>query len=139
MNLTTIRAALETRLATISGLHAYSEWPDKPEFPAALITSDDPYIEPHVTFGTNRAMQVNLVVTVVVGIAGGAGVDAAQVALDGMMAEQIVDAIYSTDKTLSGAVEDTYAPSISGLRQIPIAGGQYVGHEVTLSVIARHS
>jgi hypothetical protein len=139
MNLTTIRAALETRLLTVSGLRAYSEWPDKPEFPCAIVTADDPYIEPHMTFGSNRAMQVNYVVSIVVAIAASAGVDRAQRALDGFVAESVLDAVYGSDRTLGGVVQDTLGVSISGLKQMPIAGGQYVGHELSLQLITRHS
>ena len=137
MNLTSIRAELETRLAGITGLHAYSEWPDKPEFPAALVTSGDPYIEPHLTFGSNHAMTVNLVVTIAVAAA--AGVDYSQQALDGYVAEALLDAVYGTDRTLGGLVQDTLGVEISGLKQIPIAGASYVGHELSLQLITRHS
>jgi len=137
MDLTAIRAELASRLGGVSGLRAYAEWPDKPEMPAALITADDPYIEPHESFGSSRLMFANLVVTVAVAAA--SGVDRAQQALDGYVAGQILDVLYGDDKTMGGLVDDFVVGSISGLKQVPIAGVTYVAHEISVQVLARHS
>src|SRR6185369_3861651 len=132
MNLGSIKAELETRLDAISGYTAYSEWPDEPQPPCFIVTADDPYIEPHATFGSNRAMNVYLIVTAILGVTG--GVDRAQRGLDLVVAESVIDAIYGTDRTLGGIAQDVIVTSVSGLKQIPIAGATYVGHEFNLSL-----
>ena len=137
MDLTAIRAAIATNLRTIDGLRCYSEWPDNPVLPAALITADDPYLEPHQTISVSHLVFVNFVITVAVSPS--AGVDRAQIALDDLVADQIMNALYGTDRTLGGLVDDMKVESVSGLRQVPIAGVTYVAHEVPVQVLARHS
>jgi len=67
------------------------------------------------------------------------GIDRAVQSLDGYVIESILDAVYGTDRTLGGLVEDTREVTVSGLREVPIGGVMYVGHEIPLTVIARHS
>ena len=104
--------------------------------PAAIVTDDDPYVEPHQTFGASQLIYVHLMVRVVVTAA--PGVDRAVQSLDGFVIQEILDAVYADDKTLGGLVQDVLEVSVSGLREVPIGGVMYLGHEIPFTVIARH-
>lgn len=134
MNIDAVRQEIADRLDTIDGLRCYPRWPSSPNFPAAIVTDDDPYVEPYMSFG--GMYQVHLIVRVVV--AQMPDIDRAVQTLDGFVIEQILDAV-TTDTTLGALVQNIREVSVSGLRQIPIGGVDYVGHEIPFTVIVAHS
>jgi hypothetical protein len=135
VNLSDIRTGLEANLNTVSGVHVYAEWPDTPNFPAVCIISDDPYLEPHVTFNASHIIKVNLVVAVIVSKL--PNVDRAQQNLDSLLSYSLPNAV-TTDLTLGGEVETVVWHGTSGLREITIQGVSYLGHEMSVETYARH-
>jgi hypothetical protein len=135
VNLSDIRAGLETNLAAVDGVHVYAEWPDSPQFPAVCIVSGDPYVEPHQTFNVSHITIVNLVVAVIV--SGMADVARAQRNLDDLLSYSLPNAV-TTDITLGGESETVVWVETSGMRQINIGGVAYLGHEMSVQVHARH-
>jgi hypothetical protein len=131
VNLTDIRAGLMANLATVDGVRVYAEWSDTPNYPAVCIISDDPYIEPYVTFGLSY---VHLIVAVIVSKM--PDVARAQQNLDALLSSALPAAVRGLDSTLGGAGESVTWRGTSGLREITIQGVGYLGHEMTVEVIA---
>jgi len=135
MNLSDIRAGLEANLSAVNGVHVYAEWTESPNFPAVCIISDDPYVEPHLTFSPAHVTKVNLVVAVIVSKM--ADVEREQRALDDLLSFELPNAV-TTDITLGGEVETVTWTGTSGLREIIIQGVSYLGHRMSVEVYARH-
>jgi hypothetical protein len=130
VNLTDIRAGLMANLATVQTVRVYSEWPDTPQFPAVCIISDDPYIEPYLTFTMSR---VYLIVAVIVSKM--PDVARAQQNLDRLLSSDLPTAVRGSDISLGGAAESVVWTGTSGLKEITIQGVGYLGHEMSVNVI----
>jgi hypothetical protein len=145
MDLTAIRAGIAEELRAVAGLRVYAEWPDKPEVPCACMVIDG--ITPDQTFGPEYGTLVDLRIDVLTSpMPDGAR---SQVRLDAMLSEQIPDALRAAslaakaardaDDGTFGDAHDVHWTSTSGLREMNVGGVAYMGHEVSVSVWARHS
>lgn len=135
MNLTDIRAGLMANLSTVAGVRVYAEWPDTPQFPAVCIISDEPYLEPHLTFNVSHLVKVNLVVAVIVSKM--PDIARAQRNLDQLLSYDLPNAV-TADITLGAETETVTWTATSGLKEITIQGVGYVGHEMSVEAYARH-
>lgn len=129
-----IAGGFETRLATISGLHAYSEWPDQLNVPAAIVLPAEPFAEDATFDGEYDAQYDVLVLT------SRASSDArSQVALLAYFAtsgaSSIRDAILG-DKTLGGTCDDLIPAQIFGYGVYEHAGISYTGMKHRWKVLA---
>lgn len=108
-DLAAIRTALETRLATVSGLRCYEYVPDKPEVPAAIVGPQPGEFVDFQRAFSKGLVEVRLKVMVLVARP---SERAAQVALDGYISagtgktSSVIDAI-AGDRTLGGTVTDS--------------------------------
>lgn len=145
MNLTAIRAAIADQLRAVAGLRVYSEWPDKPEVPCACIVLDG--VTPDQTFGPEYGTLVDLRIDVLASpMPDGAR---SQVRLDAMLAEEIPDALRAAGLAAKAArdandgtfgdAHDVHWKETSGLRSMVVGGVEFMGHEVSVQVWARHS
>jgi hypothetical protein len=130
VNLTDIRAGLEANLSTVNGIAVYSEWPEEPRLPAACIVSDDPYIEPYLTFTMAR---VYLIIAVIVSKL--PDVARAQRNLDGLLSSDLPNAVRGPDMSLGGSADSVVWTGTSGLKEIQIGGVGYLGHEMSVNAI----
>lgn len=132
MSITAIREGIETNLETITGLRGYSEIPDNPSIPAAIVNLQS--IDYHQAF-KNGLVEFNFSVTVIVGrfssrssqqklndFAENTGTDSIKAAIE-------------SDRTLGGSAFDCVVQTMSGLSNIDLNdGNNYLAIE--FSVIA---
>jgi len=125
MSITAIRDGIEANLETISGLRGYSEIPENPSIPAAVVTLDT--IEYHQSM-KNGLIQLGFTVTVIVGRF---NARTAQQLLNDFAAntgpKSIRQAIES-DRTLGGAAFDCAVQTMGGVNNIDLNdGNNYLG------------
>lgn len=129
-----IAAGLETRLATISGLHAYSEWPDQLNVPAAIVLPAEPFADDATFDGEYDAQYDVLVLT------SRSGGDArSQVALLSYFATAGMASIRAAilaDPTLDGTCDDVIPAQIFGYGTYEHAGVTYTGMKQRWRVLA---
>lgn len=120
MSITDIRNGIEANLETINGLRGYSEIPENPQVPAAVVTLDS--IEYHQAF-KNGLVQFNFTVTVIVGrFNARASQQVLNEFADNSGAKSIRAAIES-DRTLGGTVFDCVVQSMGGVNNIDLNDG----------------
>lgn len=134
MSITAIRDGLETNLETVSGLRAYSEIPENPQVPCAVVQLQ--------TIEYDQAFQKGLVfynfeITVIVGRF---SVQQAQENLndyaDNSGAKSVKIALES-DKTLGGAAFDTHVTTMTGISALDLNdGNNYLGMTFSVTVYA---
>lgn len=139
INITGIRAGIETRLKTIDGLRCYPTIPEKPESPAAVVVPSDPFIEYQGAMGRGL---VTLSFDIVLLAARSLGAERAQALIDpyldsGADADQsVIDAI-EADTTLGGLVGRgaTAVRTAGGYGTTEIGTLQYMTARVHVDVI----
>jgi len=134
MSITAIRDGLEANLETISGLRGYSEIPENPSIPAAVVTLD--------TIEYDQAFQKGLVlynfsISVIVGRF---NARSTQQKLndyaDNTGSDSIKTAIES-DKSLGGSAFDVVVTSMTGISNIDLNdGNNYIGMDFSVTVYA---
>jgi len=134
MTITAIRDGLEANLETISGLRGYSEIPENPSIPAAVVTLD--------TIEYDQAFQKGLVlynfsISVIVGRF---NARSTQQKLndyaDNTGSDSIKTAIES-DKSLGGSAFDVVVTSMTGISNIDLNdGNNYIGMDFSVTVYA---
>ncbi len=134
MSITDIRNGLETNLETVAGLRAYSEIPENPQVPCAVVQLQ--------TIEYDQAFQKGLVfynfeITVIVGRF---SVQQAQENLndyaDNKGAKSVKTAIES-DKTLSGTAFDVHVTTMTGISALDLNdGNNYLGMTFSVTVYA---
>lgn len=134
MSITDIRAGLEANLETVSGLRAYSEIPDNPQVPCAVVQLQT--IEYDQSFQKGLAFY-NFEITVIVGRF---SVQQAQEHLndyaDNSGAKSIKSAIES-DKTLGGSAFDAHLTTMTGISALDLNdGNNYLGMTFSVTVYA---
>ena len=100
--LTELRDGLKTRLATISGLHAYAEFPDQVVTPAAIVRPLHGRFRSALSGHPQTAFEILMVVSL-------PRLDKAQDALDPYLSEtgaQSIFAALEADRTLGGVADD---------------------------------
>lgn len=135
MSITAIRDGLEANLETISGLRGYSEIPENPSIPAAVVTLD--------TIEYDQAFQKGLVlynfsISVIVGRF---NARSTQQKLndyaDNTGSDSIKTAIES-DKSLGGSAFDVVVTSMTGISNIDLNdGNNYIGMDFSVTVYAK--
>ena len=131
--LAAVRSGLQVRLATISGLRAYTVWPDQVNTPAALVR---PVSDPYQLTLTN--VQTWTFEVVLVAFPAQDGIARGQDALDPYLAfagTQSIRAALVGDKTLGGIVSTL---SVDGWRSYGVIdigiGIEYIGATVDVQV-----
>jgi len=133
LNITNIRAGLETNLETVSGLRAYSEIPENPIVPCSVVALNS--IDYDQAFQRGLA-ELSFTITVIVGRF---SVQQAQEHLNdyaGDGSKSIKTAIQS-DKTLGGSAADTVLTSMNSISALDLNdGNNYLGMEFSVTVYA---
>ena len=133
MNITAIRAGLETNLETVSGLRAYSEIPENPQVPCGVVTLNSVDYDQAFQRGLT---QLSFNVTVIVGRF---SVQQAQENLNdyaGNGAKSIKTAVQS-DRSLGGSAVDTVLTSMNSISALDLNdGNNYLGMEFSVTVYA---
>jgi len=132
MSITAMREGLETNLQTIEGLRGYSEIPENPQVPAAVVGLQS--IDYDQAFQRGLVLY-NFTVTIIVGRFNSRST---QLRLneyaDNSGAKSIKLAIQS-DKTLSGSAFDVRVVSMDGISNIDLNdGNNYLGMEFSVTV-----
>jgi len=128
-----MRQALATNLATISGLRASAEIPDNPSPPIGIINLD--------TIDYNLAMnqgltQYNFVVTVIVGRAAERTMQRKLDAYSEISGSQSVKVAIESDRTLGGVAYDLRVERSNVVGSITINDQIYLAAEFTVTVYA---
>jgi len=129
-----VAAGFEARLATISGLHAYSEWPDQLNVPAAIVIPASPTFILDATFDGGMDAEFDIVV-----LTTRTGGDArSQVALLSYFAsdgEHSIRAAILGDETLDGSCSDVIPLQVFGYGTYDHAGVSYTGMKARWRVL----
>jgi hypothetical protein len=127
----TVRSALKTRLATITGLKTYDHIPDSVAVPAGIVGQLD------MTFDATFNRGFDSATCTVLLIVGRMSEQAAQAKLDGYLAGSgatSVKAAIEADATLSGSVQTVrVASATSG--SVQVAGNDYLAYRYVIDLI----
>jgi len=133
LNITDIRQGLETNIETISGLRAYSEIPDNPQVPCAVVVLNSVDYDQAFQRGLT---ELSFNITVIVGRF---SVQQAQEHLNdyaGNGAKSVKTAIQS-DRTLGGSAVDAVLTSMNSISALDLNdGNNYLGMEFSVTVYA---
>ena len=133
MNITEIRDGLETNLETVSGLRAYSEIPENPQVPCAVVALNSVDYDQAFQRGLT---ELSFNVTVIVGRF---AVQQAQEHLNdyaGNGSKSIKTAVQS-DRSLGGKAVDTVLTSMNSISALDLNdGNNYLGMEFSVTVYA---
>lgn len=133
MSVTAIRAGLETNLETISGLRGYSEIPENPAIPAAVVILNS--IDYDQSFQRGLTLY-NFTITLVIGrMSTRNAQDQLNDFASNTGARSIKSAIQS-DKTLSGSAFDVTVVSAGNIGTLNLNDGEYLSMEFTVTVYA---
>ncbi len=127
----TVRGALKTRLATITGLKAYDHIPDSINVPGAVVGQLDIDFDASLNRGFDRASCTILL------IVGRMSESAGQTKLDGFLASSgstSVKAAIEGDVTLSGAVQ-TLRVTNATAGSVQVAAIDYLAYRYTVELI----
>lgn len=133
MTISDIRNGLETNLETITGLRAYSEIPDNPSFPAAIVVLNT--IDYDQAFQRGLT-QYNFTISVVVGRA---SERAAQERLNlyaSNTGDKSIKTAVESDKTLGGSAYDVRVVTMNSIGAVELNGTTYIGMDYTVTVYA---
>lgn len=133
MSITNIRAGLETNLETISGLRAYSEIPDNPSFPAAIVVLNT--VDYDVAYQRGLT-QYNFTISVVVGRASERNAQERLNAYASNTGDRSIKSAVESDKTLSGSAQTLRVVSMSNISAVELNGTTYLGMDFTVTVYA---
>lgn len=133
MTVTGMRTALATNLGTISGIRTYSDIPDNPMMPAAVVGLQ--------SVDYNQAMargltEYNFVVTV---IFGRVATSAAQRSMDQLIDDgggRSIKTAIESDKTLDGNAFDTRVGEMTNITSITIGDITYLSADFAVIVYA---
>ncbi len=133
MNITEIRQGIENNLETVSGLRAYSEIPDNPQVPCAVVVLNSVSYDQAFQRGLT---ELDFNITVIVGRF---SVQQAQERLNeyaGNGSKSIKTAVQS-DRTLGGSAVDTVLTSMNGISALDLNdGNNYLGMEFSVTAYA---
>ena len=133
MSISSIRDGLETNLRTISGLRAYSEIPDNPNFPAAIVVLDTVDYDGAFQRGLTT---YNFTISVIVGRA---SERAAQDRLNDFASNTgnlSIKSAVESDKSLNGSAYDVRVVSMSNISAVELNGTTYLGMDFSVTVYA---
>ena len=133
MNITDIRQGIEDNLETVAGLRAYSEIPDNPQVPCAVVVLNSVNYDQSFQRGLS---ELDFNITVIVGRF---SVQQAQEHMNdyaGNGAKSIKTAVQS-DRTLGGSAADAVLSSMNGISALDLNdGNNYLGMEFSVTVYA---
>ena len=133
MNITDIRQGIEDKLETVAGLRAYSEIPDNPQVPCAVVVLNSVSYDQSFQRGLS---ELDFNITVIVGRF---SVQQAQEHMNdyaGNGAKSIKTAVQS-DRTLGGSAADAVLSSMNGISALDLNdGNNYLGMEFSVTVYA---
>lgn len=129
-----IADGLQARLATISGLRAYSEWPDQLNVPAGIVLPGEPFLE-DATFDGNYDATYDLLLLVnkASGDVRGTRALYAYMASTGTLS---VRAALDGDTTLGGAAHDLIHMQVFGYGEYTHGTVPYLGYKHRVRVLA---
>ena len=132
MNITDIRDGLEANLETITGLRGYSEIPENPSIPAAIVNLDS--VNYHQAF-KNGLIELNFTITVIVGRFSARSSQQKLNDFADNSGDNSIRAAIESDRTLGGNAFDCVVQTMSGISNIDLNdGNNYLATE--FSVIA---
>ena len=132
MNITDIRDGLEANLETITGLRGYSEIPENPSIPAAIVNLDS--VNYHQAF-KNGLIELNFTITVIVGRFSARSSQQKLNDFADNSGDSSIRAAIESDRTLGGNAFDCVVQTMSGISNIDLNdGNNYLATE--FSVIA---
>jgi hypothetical protein len=132
LNITDIRDGLEANLETITGLRGYSEIPDNPSIPAAIVNLDS--VNYHQAF-KNGLIELNFTITVIVGRFSARSSQQKLNDFADNSGDSSIRAAIESDRTLGGNAFDCVVQTMSGISNIDLNdGNNYLATE--FSVIA---
>jgi len=133
LNITDIRQGIEDNLETVAGLRAYSEIPDNPQVPCAVVVLNSVNYDQSFQRGLS---ELDFNITVIVGRF---SVQQAQEHMNdyaGNGAKSIKTAVQS-DRTLGGSAADAVLSSMNGISALDLNdGNNYLGMEFSVTVYA---
>jgi len=133
LNITDIRQGIEDNLETVAGLRAYSEIPDNPQVPCAVVVLNSVSYDQSFQRGLS---ELDFNITVIVGRF---SVQQAQEHMNdyaGNGAKSIKTAVQS-DRTLGGSAADAVLSSMNGISALDLNdGNNYLGMEFSVTVYA---
>jgi hypothetical protein len=132
MSITAIRSGIATNIGAISGLRVYSDIPDNPAMPCAVVQLDGVTYDRSFQRGLT---EYNLVVTV---IFGRIATVQAQRALDQIIStgDRSIKAAVESDKTLGGAAFDTHLSAMTSVSSVTIGDMTYLSADFAVQVFA---
>lgn len=129
----TIRDALKTRLATVSGVHAYDTMPPEPLLPAAIVTPAPGAFLTEVTQDGCEDLDLLVLVLVKKVID-----DVAQDALDGYLSEGSSNLANALDSAATSDWDYVVAGAARGYGEYVFGEGEqalrYLGYEIPVTV-----
>ena len=135
MNVRSVRAGLNTNLATVSGLQTYDFVPAKPEPPCAIVKPhDDPFLR-RESMGMGHVSALFDVLVLV----GNVVDDESQDVLDDYIKTSGTGSVWAaieTDKTAGGAASNLFVQSITQYGEIPWNDLSYLGAVWLVQVLA---
>ena len=133
MTVTGMRTALATNLGTISGIRTYSDIPDNPMMPAAVVQLQSVSYDQAFQRGLT---EYNFVVTV---IFGRVATSAAQRSMEGLIESgggRSIKTAIESDKTLDGKAFDVRVGEMTNITSITIGDITYLTADFAVIVYA---
>ncbi len=134
MSITAIRDGLEANLETITGLRGYSEIPENPSIPAAVVTLDT--IEYDQSFQKGLVLY-NFSVTVIVGRFNSRSAQQNLNDYADNTGDSSIKSAIESDKSLGGSAFDVRVTSMTGISNIDLNdGNNYIGMDFSVTCYA---
>lgn len=134
MNITAIRDGIETNLETITGLRGYSEIPENPSMPAAVVSLNS--VDYHQAF-KNGLIELNFTVTVIVGRFNARSAQQTLNEFADNSGDKSIRAAIESDRTLGGNAFDCVVQTMSGISNIDLNdGNNYLATDFTVVAYA---
>jgi|SRR6056297_15404 len=120
MTITEIRDGIEANLETITGLRGYSEIPENPSIPAAVVSLDS--VDYHQSF-RNGLVQYNFTVSVIVGRFNARSAQQTLNEFSDNTGDKSIKQAIESDRTLGGAAFDCVVQTMGGMNNIDLNDG----------------
>lgn len=134
MSITAIRDGIEANLETITGLRGYSEIPENPSIPAAVVNLDS--VDYHQTF-RNGMVQFNFTVTVIVGRFSARSAQQTLNDFASNTGDKSIRQAIESDRTLGGNAFDCVVQTMGGMNNIDLNdGNNYLATDFSVVVYA---
>jgi hypothetical protein len=134
VSITDIRDGIEANLETITGLRGYSEIPENPSIPAAVVNLDS--VDYHQAF-KNGLTQYNFTVSVIVGRFNARSAQQNLNEFADSTGGNSIKAAIESDRTLGGNAFDCVVQTMGGINNIDLNdGNNYLATDFSVVVYA---